>query len=174
MIPTLEESPVYIGNLPKITHLGFECAQSDTVDRLEVWLSRVPNLTSLVIHGNKTTPFSAAIPPGSNYRSSPVPVSILDGLIANSHLLPKLDTLEIKYCDLSDERIVRFIKMRAESPHTTRVVQLVLRGRDELSAATHAWLHEAVRQPDGQSGFAHDLDHHLFGVPRGVCDLCKL
>jgi hypothetical protein len=177
MIPTPEESPVDINNLFKITHLAFECAKSDTVDRLEAWLSRVPNLTSLVIQGNKTAPPSGPLPPSqgrSTYRSSPISTSVLEGLIANSQSIPKLDTLELKNCDLSDQYIVEFVKMRAESPYTTRLVKLVLHGHNTLSAAAHAWLHKAVIRPNGQSGFTHDLGNLTRAGARGVCDLCKL
>jgi hypothetical protein len=178
MIPAVEESPVDIHNLAKITHLGFECAKSDTVDRLEAWLSRVPNLTSLSIHGNKV--FATSDPsPGSeansNYRSSPVAMGLLESLINSSEWIRKLDTLEINQCDLSDEQIVKFIKMRKETPGMTPLARLILLGRNDLSLATHAWLHEAVKLPNGKSGFAHDTSRvYPPCSAKGVCDLCEV
>jgi hypothetical protein len=104
MIPTLEESPVDMDNLGKITHLGFECAKSDTADRLVAWLSRVPNLTSLSINGNRGAGMSSAVPPRSDanptYRSDPVSDSLLEALIDLSASIGKLDSLEIRSCNL--------------------------------------------------------------------------
>lgn len=173
MIPTLEESPVDIDNLSKITHLGLECAESDTVDRLEAWLSRLPNLTSLSVHGNKVS--GAALPrtaASSTYSSDPVSVRLLEALIDLSESIRKLDTLEIKECDLSDEHIVKFVKIRKESPDTTPLAKLRLIGRFRLSSATHARLHEAVVSPDGQSGFTHDLGWNL-ERRTPACELCE-
>jgi hypothetical protein len=181
LIPTVEESPVDINNLTKITHLGFETVFSDTVDRLEAWLLRAHNLTSLSIHGNKGEPLGPGPGPAHlwpvndpRHREQPVSVSLLHTLILFSERLPKLDTLQITQCDLADEHIVNFIKMRKESPGTSAVVKLSLIGRDYLSPETHAWLHEAVKLPNGKTGFSHDTSRMgTYWKPQGVCDLCE-
>lgn len=177
MIPLPHKSPVDFKNLDKLTHLGLECAGSDTIDRLEAWLSRVPNLTSLSIHGNKI--WASSAPPKStasgDYRSDPVSLSLLEALINHSESIRKLDTLDIAQCDLSDDLLVKFIKIRKESPGTTPLIKLTLRGRNELSPATHAWLHEAVRLPDNAgSGFVHDLGTYPKYTAKGVCQLCDV
>lgn len=160
MIPDIGESPVDIRNLAKLTHLGFECAESDTTTWLDAWLSRVPNLTSLCINGNKTaasTAPSTRTPAKPTHYSDPVAVSLLEALIDHPEWLPKLNTLEIAQCDVSDIDIVKSIKMRKNLPATTSLVKLHIRGRSDFSAETRAWLHGALRTPNGESGFSEDL-----------------
>lgn len=86
LIPLPQESPVDIDNLLERTHLGVECNRANTIDRLEAWLSQVPNLASLSIHGNKTTASSAQSlqrrsEGNTTYRSYPVSVILLKALI---------------------------------------------------------------------------------------------
>lgn len=170
MIPMLEESPVDIDNLTKITHLGFECAKSDTADRLVAWLSRVPNLTSLSIRGNKllTNAVPARSDTNSTYRSDAVSDSLLEALIDLSESIPKLETLDIADCHYSDELVEKFVKMRKETPGMAPLTKLVLRGCKMLSPATHARLHKAVESPTGQSGYDHD-GRYIFG-----CSFCEV
>jgi hypothetical protein len=157
MIPTVEDSPVNTDNLDKITHLHFTCAKIDTVDRLEAWLLRVPNLASLSISGNKEPSKTASTQTDTNpnYRSEPVTIRLPEALLGLSQSLPKLQSLEITECDVSDEALVKFVKMRKESPGSTPLTKLAMGWRDCLHPETHAWLHTAVKTPDGQSGYTH-------------------
>lgn len=153
--------------MAQLTHLGFECCSRDTLPRLEEWLSRVPNLVSLSLHGvveiaPMVSIYSNQTPPDPPYPNNRVDVCILESLIKYSELLPKLKNLQLRNCETPDDRLSEFVKMRQVSTTVTALTRLSLHGRRQTrpSPATHIWLHKAipaVRSPYGRytGGFSH-------------------
>jgi hypothetical protein len=182
LIPAILDSPVVIDNMAQLIHLGFECCSRDTLPRFEEWLSRVPNLVSLSLHGVvETSPmvpiYSYQVQPDPPYPDNRVDVCVLDSLIKFSEQLPKLTDVQLIDCETPDDRLLEFVKMRQDSPTVTPLTRLFLHGRKQTrpSPATHVWLHKAIpraREDDGRwsKGFSHSTGFGTFRPEEDHCD----
>jgi hypothetical protein len=154
LIPLIEDSPISIDTVGNLTHLEFETGVADTTGRLEMWLSQVPNLTSLSIRGNR----SQHSEDRSQVRSGadcPVSECILELLLKHPGWLPKLTELSLTHCELADDQLRKFVKMRQQSDDATALTRLSLSRKENMSSETHAWLHEVVQKADGSgTGFS--------------------
>lgn len=164
LIPRFKDSPVAEHQLDNITHLELECCSADVIWRFEEWLSRLPNLVSLTIHGvthmDQVLNCRAPDPRCSQQR---VDKRILQTLIQHPNWLPKLADLRLRNCETPDDCLVEFVKMRTGLDATTTLTRLTLHGL-RPSRETHVWLHEEMMQVEGQaSGFSFTIAPTGFG-----------
>lgn len=154
LIPLIEDSPIAIETLANLTHLEFETGVTDTSSRLEMWLSQVPNLTSLSIRGN-ANPYRRLDSGKRPGPDSPVSECILELLLEHPEWLPKLTELSLMHCRLPDDLLRKFVEMRRHSDVATALTRLSLSRKENMSTETHTWLHEVIQKSDGSgTGFS--------------------
>jgi hypothetical protein len=164
LIPEIKDSPVDINNMARITHLGLECCRTDTIPRLEQWLSRLPNLISLSIHGMQKFHLLQR-------RDQPLPDRvdeyIVHVLAARPEWNPRLTDLRLVDCKVPDDQLARLVHVRRTSPYLMPLTRVSICGHHQSTTEAHTWLHEAVVKPDGSGsgysrrksvGNARDLD----------------
>lgn len=142
----------YIDSLARLTHLGFECCSTDMLPRLEQWVSRVPKLISLSLHGT-TNIVPLENPPRPAKRAD---VFILQALIAHPEWMPNLTDFQLTHCAVSDYQLTQFVHMRRVSPDMTPLTRLSMCSQKQLLPESHTYLHQAVIKRDGSgSGFSY-------------------
>jgi hypothetical protein len=141
LIPDIRDSPVDVQDLFRLTTLGFEFCSSDTASRLDMWLSRVPNLTKLTLRGNREV---GTWPPERERERQHMCLG--QALLQNPTWMPALTELSLINCNVSDEHLVEFVKLRRDSATMAPLTKLVIQrlASEQMSPETHAWLEEAV------------------------------
>jgi hypothetical protein len=180
LIPEIKDSPVDINNMARITHLGLECCSTDTIPRLEQWLSRLPNLVSLSIHGMQTYSTLAHRVPLLPDR---VDEYIVHVLAAHPEWNPRLTDLRLVDCKVPDDQLTHLVHVRRMSPYLTPLTRVSICGHHQSTPEAHTWMHEAVTKPDGLGsgysrresvGNARDLDRcdckGPWPVPRAMAE----
>jgi hypothetical protein len=172
LIPLIEDSPITIETLSNLTHLEFETGVTDTTSRLEVWLSQVPNLTSLSIRGNANQyrRLRSEEQPGAN---SPVSECILELLLEHPEWMPKLTELSLMHCRLPDDLLRKFVERRRHSDNATALTRLSLSRTENMSTEMHTWLHETVQKSDGSGTGFSDRVLENFHPNKEYCQPCE-
>jgi hypothetical protein len=106
LIPAIEDSPVDIVNLARLTSLGFAFCSTETMSRLEQWLPQVPDLTKFSIRGNSTW-VSQRPPVDPQQPGVRIDEGILQALIDNPEWLPNLSHLQLDNCRVPDQKIIQ-------------------------------------------------------------------
>lgn len=145
LIPTIENSPVDIVNLARVTCLCFALCSTDTMSRLEQWLLQVPNLTKHPIRGNSAW-VSHRPPVDPQPPEIRVDEGILQALIEHPEWLPNLTHLQLEYCLVRDQKLIEFVKMRKESKTTKSLTKssILKANYSGPSEKTHIWLHREI------------------------------
>jgi hypothetical protein len=172
LIPLIEDSPITIATLENLTHLEFETGVTDTTSRLGLWLSQVPNLTSLSIRGNANQYRRL----GSEERpdaDTPVSECILELLIEHPEWMPKLTELSLMHCRIPDDLLRKFVERRRHSDDGTALTRLSLSRKENMSTEMHNWLHEVVQKSDGSGTGFSDRVLEDFDPDEDYCEQCE-
>lgn len=111
LIPTIAESPTTIESLVHLTEIYFECNMADSITQLEEWLPHLPNVQKFFLRGApRPSVGSRALEP--DLPINPAHAEITQSLVDHPEWLPKLEHIDLMYCQHSDEAIVAFVQGR--------------------------------------------------------------
>jgi hypothetical protein len=151
LIPNIHDSPLDVNDFTRLTSLGLSFCSTDTAPSLQAWLSRVTNITKLTLRGSRQEP--AAL---DDSQDEPlVNMCVGQVLLQDPAWVPSLTELDLINCDVPDNLLFDYVKLRRESVTLSPLSKLVVRNRSstQMSAETRAWLQEAV----GEGFVTHDF-----------------
>lgn len=147
------------------------------ISRLEAWISRLPNITELVIRDIEQFPY----PPPYGKSKNPegrVSNEILRLLKDNPDWCPSLTTLYFESCFTPGRLLVEFIRQRCNSSTSAIIHKLTLEGCTKLSkkaktALTREVAEFAIRDEynvSSKSKMMKQFIDNKFQAVEGVCE----
>lgn len=143
MIPLFEHSPVTAEALSNLLSLKLLCYDRDTATRLELWISRLENVSKLAIRHAVKGPYPNSTDDLPDVRASTLTLQCLHD---NPDWCPALRQLEFTSCFTPGKMLVDYCRLRASRPNLAAIEELSLESCCALSTAAKSVLQEEIPQ----------------------------
>lgn len=152
LIPPLAYTPVTVDSIVALETVEFVTSAADGISRLEAWISRLPNVTKLVIRDIERCPYPPPYRKSFNVadRTSNRALQLLND---NPDWCPALTTLHFESCFAPGRELLRFVKKRSQSSTTASINKLTLEGCTKLSKKAKTALTREVTQFEIQAEY---------------------